>query len=416
MPPNPCATKGKADLSRLWNFRAWWLWLVILAACTPTTAPDSLTQNSTWGDIIHLADTPQLHAPTVNAQPRRTVAAWIGADDSGVHHDTRALTDGRITPPIVLPLPPRAPRDSRLWASVGSNLHLLWMDNAPDGTPNLYTAIVNESLGISRGPLSVSNGAARCFDAFRERNGGLWVIWQTGNPIAPNLISANIDPTGLVLRQQTIADAVGCPHAIETDTERYLLWTDSDHALYGAIFFNGRLRGDVVRLADAPPLDSPVRVDDVRIGADASHMVAFWNVTDADGTRATWVASGQFGTLWDAPQILQFSTDETVTVQTGYNGGAAIGAQLDDNGGAGLWASPMRGRNSTILAATWHNGTLGLMVWESGELVGWLPAVDDVPPLLGMPELVTDSERHLTLTWSATTPFDTAALYLTTTR
>jgi hypothetical protein len=400
--------------------RWWWITLLLLSACRPESVIDE-GDTSTWGDVITLATAEQSDAPALHAAQDRVTLSWIGADDSGVHQDIRAIGNQRLSQTVVLPLPPTFPRNSRLFtATRDPRLHLLWLDVDDDGTSQLHSALIDETMSVFRGQLQVSESGARCFDAFSLADGQLWAVWANTDFQTPVLYSANIEQTGLVLRVQEMAPVSACPVAVQTASSNFVLWQDTD-GLMLARFLNGRLETSR-RIADVPLLGEGDQMMSFRAGADAEWIYAFWNITRADGSDETWFTAGQLvSDLWESPILLQLTIDADISYTTTYNSGQTWAAQPDDEGLRAAWAAPLPGVTSILPVAIYTEnveqpgGAIGVVYFEDGRVAGYQWVVD-VRGLLRAPRLTTDRDRHLYLAWSEPTDTGPAQIRLTATR
>ncbi|MEM6283428.1 MAG: hypothetical protein AAF787_14645 [Chloroflexota bacterium] len=382
----------------------------MLAGCAASPPPPP--PPSVWGDVVVAGTTEQTSAPALIAAGERTTLAWVGAGGAGVHHDAVAILNGSISPVVTLPLPPVSPRNSRLFPAASvRNGHLLWLDVDNDGVSQLFTALVDESLGIFRGPLAVSESGALCFDGFRRQDGGVDVLWAS---VDDTLHGATIDPGGRVLRVRELMDNAGCPAVTRTFDAPYVLW-QSDDALFAGRFVGAGLL-DVLAVAEAPAYGEADRIRELRAGSDGTRLYTFWNISRADSTDETWFTGGLPGEMWPAPRRLTVTPDETARFDTTLNTGITFTATESANGFMTAWAAPLRGVTGVLPVAAEINGDrLSIIYLQNGAVVGYqevLPA----RPLLGSPELQLDTDRHLYLTWGEPTEVGPAQMKLTSTR
>ncbi|MEO1444010.1 MAG: hypothetical protein AAFV33_26665, partial [Chloroflexota bacterium] len=248
------------------------MWLVLLAGCAAQPPPPP--PPSVWGDVIVAGTTEQINAPGMVAATERTTLTWIGADSAGIHHDAIAIQNGSITPVITLPLPPISPRNSRLFPAASvRNGHLLWLDVDGNGVSQLFSGVVDETLGVFRGPLDVTEGGALCFDGFQRQDGGVDVLWADADNM---LHSATIDPSGRVLRVRELLADAGCPAVTRTFDAPYVLWQHDETLLVGRFVGAGLL--DVTAAVQAPVVQNADRVRELRAGSDGTTLYAFWNI------------------------------------------------------------------------------------------------------------------------------------------
>jgi hypothetical protein len=394
------------------------LMVVMLAAagCTAHTE-DAPAPPSVWGDVVTVGTAPQTDAPGMVALPQRVTLAWVGATGAGVHHDVAAVLADQVTPVVTLPLPPRAPRSSRLFPLGNSNNHhLLWLDLDENGTPQLYSALIDETLSVFRGPVRVSEASARCYDAFTQANGSLRVVWLTSDPADPDLHDVEIDNTGRVLRR-VLMNAVGggCPVAVPTLDERYLLWGTANN-LHLTRYTSGYLT-DEMTVSRTPTLFDGDRLRSLRGGSDGAVVYAFWNITRAGGADETWYTAGQpTDPDWPAPIRLTALADDAEPFETTFNTGRTAAASEGLSGPGLAWAAPLRGVTEVLPVAVEINGSaLGVVYLRGGAVVG-VQQVIATRPLLGVPELQTDRDRHLYLAWAAPSDVGGAQIRLAATR
>jgi hypothetical protein len=361
-----------------------------------------------------LAEAEHIDAPTLSVQNGQITAAWVGADDSGVHHDTRAYADGQLSPTVVLPLPPIFPHSSRLVAAGGRDSnHLLWLDLDRQGVSQLYSALIDGNFGVYRGPLAVSTTGAVCFDLLPQADGTVWVIWRGGDGQNPTVHTALLEQTGLRLQAQQVMTTRGCPQLVSTYNGDYAVWEHNDSLLVGR-FLSGRI-ANIEAVGALPPTDTDTLRRPLLVGSDGEQLYAFWNITRADGSDQTWYTSGQADAPWSAPAPLAFATDENNSIDTTLNSGN-VSAATSGTTHTATWAAPARQLLPILPVAVQVNGgTLGVLYFDAGAIVGYQRVID-VPTLLGVPALVVDSDRHLTLAWSEPLPFGASALNFTTTR
>ncbi len=331
-----------------------------------------------------------------------------------MHQDARALVDGRLSPTVILPLPPVAPRNNTLVPSSGDALHLLWLDLDDSGTAQLYSALIEDSLGVFRGPQQVSEIGGRCYATAPAPNGALRVLWQDGNPLQPTLHSATIEQSGLILAQQALAVTDGCPAVAQTLEATYALWVDGDQLHVAEFLAGGLLDEQAVTMIPTMGEGDHLRV--LQTGSDGERLYAFWNVTRANGSHETWFTSGTpDDPTWSAPRQVRFGVEEMGTFDTTFNTGTTAAASLSEGDFAAAWVSPLRGVTTVLPVTTWVEGALGVLYFDNGAVVGYQRVVD-VPGVLEPPTLRLDQDRHLYLAWAEPQTVGAAALRMTTTR
>src|SRR5690606_36568070 len=144
---------------------------VLFAGCPSTPPPPQ----SAWGGVITIAQAEQMSAPALWEDGQRLTAAWIGADEGGVHHDARVVdAGGALTPGTILPLPPARPHRQTLLPAADGLLHLMWIDANPAGENRLYSALLTPDLRVERGPVELSSAPTYAYAALPAADGGLW--------------------------------------------------------------------------------------------------------------------------------------------------------------------------------------------------------------------------------------------------
>jgi hypothetical protein len=132
--------------------------VTLVAACTPSVTPTPTPLlTSSWGRIIVIGQAEQSQAPALWLQSQRIVTIWVGADEAGVHHDARVLSQAGLLERVTLPLPPVRPYAQRLIPAADNALHLLWLDAGETGETRLFSALLTPTLDVERGPTPVSD-------------------------------------------------------------------------------------------------------------------------------------------------------------------------------------------------------------------------------------------------------------------
>ncbi len=362
----------------------------------------------------------QTSAPALLANPERVTAAWVGTTETGVQQDAAAIVGGVQTPVVTLPLPPTFPHRSELFPAAGqNNAHLLWLDIDGENTSQLYTAVIDETLGVFRGPVVVSQDGTACYDAFADPDGTLHTVWYGGEGGTRGFRTAVIEPTGLLVRRQEFPPGGGCPTAVQTLRGRYVLWI-ADGNLHTAPFFNGFV-STTRQVGQVPTLRDSDRLRSLRGGSDGDRVYAFYNITRADGTDETWFASGtpERPETWNAPRRLTVIPDAGTGFETTLNTGQTFAATEGVGGRSAAWVAPMRGVTGVLPVAaevqTQAGTTLAVIYLQDGDVVG-TQQIAPVRPLLGTPALRIDRDRHLYLAWSEPSDIGAAHLRITATR
>lgn len=395
-------------------FRLLCLLLLVCTACDVA----SLTQPapvSAWGDIFRVAQAPQSDAPALWLRPDGMLALWVGSDSAGVHQDARAISDaGELSPAVVLPLPPRHPFDQQTLPADASRLHLLWLDEGDDETLWLYTALINSSLGIERGPTRVSDSAALRYDVADGADGTLWAAWSGGLLAEPEIRLSRIDDSGRPRIPQPVASRADHPVFVRIDANTlYLYWLSvPDGVVYRARLDDG-VPLDLASVTVGARLEPGDRLERFSAGLDDTHTYLFWNVTRANGSRETWWTSGVSGGVeWAQPTRLQIDPLPNAPLDTEFGGAP----NLANSGSTPLsWAAPLNGQHNMLAVAAQSDSALGVVYLRAGLIIGY-EAVVPGARLAGAPGIYADDAGHLALAWAQPTDSGTADLNVTTTR
>lgn len=387
-----------------WMLRA----LLALAAGCAAAVPPSTTA---W-PALTVGQAEQSAAPAMWAGVDGLTLAWVGADDSGIHQDARAITPGGMTAAVVLPLPPARPYGQQLAPAAGSDRHLLWMDADAEGQNRLYAAVITADLAIKRGPTPVSAEATRRYAVLSNDDGSLWVVSGGGLPAEPRLRAYYIDPSGRP-RQDSLA-----PLAADADWPSFVRWgggavdlfwwQPSDGAVKYAPFDaeNGTLGSPTsVTTLNLAPGD---RLEALSAAHDRTRGYLFANLTRAGGERETWFAGGMAGAAaWGDMRRLGIEVQAGRAFEAGFNAGDVLAA-----GPGELWlslAAPAQGDFERLPAAALAGDDLGIVYFEGGQPAGFQVIAPDAG-LIGPPALQADGERFLYLAWAQPARSGSAAL------
>jgi hypothetical protein len=372
------------------------LWI---ASCS--SAPVAPTMMSSWGSVIELGQAEQSDAPGLWVTESRLTAAWVGADETGIHQDIRAITPQGLAERVVLPLPPRNPYAQGLFPAEFDNLHLLWLDNDGSGNLRLYSALITPRLDVARGPTLISNELTWRYVALSNADGSLWIISSGGTAFEPGLYARYVDSEGrprFAANPQIVADA-DWPAILRTNNGiTYLFWLQrSTGQVLSATLVDGQVE-NTKTIVENIALDPADRLIDFGAGLDSTDGYLIWNVIRANGSVEVWYSSGDLDAeRWPPPKRLGISVS-TAPFETGFNSGSS---QSAGNGEGWIsWAVPMRGQFDVLaIVAVLMNGRLGIIYFRSGEVRG-VQEIVSVSRLLGLPRLLTDRDRFLYLAWS----------------
>ncbi len=382
------------------------VFMLFLCALAPVGQETSAELASVWSAPVTLGQAPQADAPALAVSGGQIVAAWVGADDRGLHQDARRLFAGELGEIVTLPLPPTHPYAQRLLPGSFGSSHLLWLDAAAEGTTNLYSAFLASDLTVERGPVSVSEGLALSYSAVEDGAGGLWLAWSGGLLAEFSVYVRRIDDEGRPLLEMTrLAENATDPALVRAADGSIWLFYIAGGAL---------LRQRLAPAGDAPaqPLTGAIslgagdRLIDVRAALDATTAYFFWNVTRVDGTDETWLAAGSLSAAsWPQPQRLTITSDDAAQVESGFKLGKVAAASLEGDT-ALRWIEPASGQANTLVAAVEGDAGLGVVVLRGGQVIGYTTAVPGVR-LLGLPALSVSETGAVDLAWSS--PGETAA-------
>lgn len=391
-------------------FYAWWL-LMLLAGCAGTAAT-AATPVSAWGEIITFGQAEQGDAPALWASDAGVTAVWIGADDRGVHHDSRMVTAGGLSDTVVLPLPPVRPDAQQLFPAADDHLHLLWLDANADGETRLYAALLSPQLAVIRGPTVVSDRRTLRFAAVPNADGSLWVVFGGGLMAEPGLAAAYIDAQGRPRQQvTTVAANADWPSFAQSADGAVLFWRrPADGQVFRAPFHDGGVGSATP--TTAIPLAAGDRLESLTAAADRTHGYIFWNITRANGQAETDWASGAWNTDdWHASRLGMNSNSSPFI--TGFNTGTASAANAGDQWVR--WASPLAGAYDTLPVAAQVGTALGVIYFRAGKIAGY-QAITENTSMIGLPAISTDRDLFLYLAWAQPTDSGSANLNLTTMR
>ncbi|PJF39959.1 MAG: hypothetical protein D6737_01325 [Chloroflexi bacterium] len=389
--------------------------IVSLSACS---LANRNTPESAWGIIITFGHSEQSAAPQIWPHADGVTAYWIGADETGVHHDAVQIVDGTPSKTTVLPLPPVHPYNQMMLPAARGRAHILWLDADTSRRENrLFSGILRADTQPERGPVLNSNMRTARYTALPNRDGSVTIIWSGGAIAEPSLYLQGIDPMGRpqLPRTELINNADWPTIARTNDGVVYLAWQQVSS---GATFIAELVGEQLENIQQVPPLPNRQRGDritDFRLALDHTHRYLFWNITHADNQSETWMATSALNAQrWQRPVRVGIRELLGIPFETGFNSGMTNVATTGDR-----WAShamPLSGQFETLpVAAKFDEATLGVMYFRRGSVQGFQAIVND-SPLLSSPSFAVDRDRHLYLAWSSPTLDGTANLNVTMTR
>ncbi|HLV34386.1 MAG TPA: hypothetical protein VKY59_04690 [Spirillospora sp.] len=395
----------------------WLLCLIFaLAGCAAASESRQDSPASLWGAVRVISETEQSHAPALWVQPDGILtAAWVGADNRGVHHDARVISGSTMGDAVTLPLPPIHPYGQQLWPASGDHLHLLWLDAGADGQQRLFAAHLSPDLGVERGPVEVSDRQTLDYAAIAAGSGQVVTVWSGGSLAEPALYAQSISARGIPSSPVLLKHNAAQPALTRTnDGTIHVFWLDTtDHGLrYGQLQRDALLAaGSTGHSLHLGPGD---RLHSLSAGTDAAHLYLFWNITRLDGTDETWMTARPLDTgEWSAPLRVGVGGVNDATMQTGLNTGTVHTAAHGDNWLR--WGAPMPGQFDVLPLAGAIGSDLVIVHFRQGVLAGY-QRIAPVRALIGPPALLTDRDRYLYLTWAEPTDSGRAALKITTSR
>ncbi|MBI5669574.1 MAG: hypothetical protein HZC41_16350 [Chloroflexi bacterium] len=393
--------------------RRWLLPLLLMLASCASAAATVTAPVSAWGQIITFGQAEQGDAPVLWASSAGVTAVWVGADERGVHHDSRNLTNSGLSGTVVLPLPPVYPFGQQLFPAADDHLHLLWLDANAEGEPRLYTALLSPQLTVIRGPTVVSDRRTLRFAVVPNADGSLWVVFSGGLMAEPGLFAAYVDAQGRPRQQVApVAANADWPSFAQGADGVVLYWRrPADGRVFRASFHDGA--ADAVIATTAIPLAAGDRLESLAAAADRTHGYLFWNITRADGQVETGWASGAWNTGdWQAER-LGVAIDDASPFITGFNTGTASTAGAGDQWAR--WASPPAGVYGVLPVAAQVGSALGVIYFQAGRIAGYQTIVENTS-LIGLPAIRADRDLFLYLAWAQPNDSGSADLNLTTMR
>jgi hypothetical protein len=386
--------------------------ILFIAACD--ILPDEQPVESTWGAVVTVAQAQQTDAPVIWPQRIGFSAAWIGADDAGVHQDARRFNGAALENTVVMPLPPQRPHHQTNAPTPDNAMHLLWLDAASETGTRLYSAIIAEDFTVERGPTSVSNELTLNYAIQPLRGGSLLAVWSGNLAAEPSLYISRIDEQGRPRPGAAIVMRADYPALIAAnDGTVSLFWLAvPDGTARRAIIVDNEAT-QITRITSGVTLEPGDRLVNFSAGLDDTHTYLFWNVTRADGGDEIWFTSGRSGTAdWMQPQRLIVDVTLEAPLETGFGGSA----NLANRGITPMrWAAPLRGQYNMLAVAMQSDTHLGVAYFRAGHIIGW-EAIVPVDDLVGLPGLSVDEGHDLLLTWSQPTDEGYANLNVATTR
>lgn len=377
-----------------------------LAGCAAPTMPPAPIVTA-WGNVQMIAEVPNADAPALLTGSDQRWLAWTEVRDGDNRHMTL-----RDATPTILALRAWFPFGYTLLSAGDDKAHWLWLDRTADSDSlRLQSALVSADRVAEVGPIVLSRGLTTRYSAVALAQDKALIVWSEGAVGATMLNITQLDAAG----RPPFAEPLGIygNYPTLTRTREGVVWL---YWLQDGVW-RARLEGtqatDIRRLMDAPILSVSDRLEALTAAQDDTHTYLFWQVVDRVGQPRTLMSSALSASpQWTDPQPLQFGIGERPFVTT-YNGGSAQ-AVIDGTLPTG-WARPVAEQQTVLpVAVTWGN-RLGVLYFQGGRTMG----VQDLlgaGTLFSAPQIASDRDRHLTLTWSQPVNGQTARLLLLSTR
>lgn len=404
------------------------LMLGMISACaTETATPEPA--GTAWGAAIQIGRAEQINAPALAVNDKTLAAAWIAADDTGIHQDMFTLQTGNQIRTVVLPLPPINPYDQQIASAADNGYHLFWLDQTLENTTRLHAALVSESLEVIRGPVVISDESARRYTLLPNSDGSVWVIFSGSELYYPRLYTRYLDARGrprLEPATNIATDADWPTVAVTNAGQHYLFWIGhTDGKIYRALFQDGVVENPTA-LLDTVPLNTGDRLTAFQAALDRTHQYLFWDISRMDGSAETWFSTSPLDKQeWQQPRRVGVNGTYTTffsnlgqdapSLETGFNSGLTYAASEGDTWAG--WIMPLRGQFDVLPVAAQVQDTdprLAIIYFFSGSLVGYQEIAQS--RVIGLPALYTDRDRFLYLAWAEPIPGEAANLKVATLR
>jgi hypothetical protein len=384
---------------------------VLMTGCTPQEVIPVRTLPTTWGDATHIADAPLTESPIIALTPQRIWWAWTDEKQAEVRHLAQLSTQ---TSPTILALSAWQPTHYRLLPALNNRTHWLWLDNqnAESTRPTLKLALVNPDLVAELGAKPLSVDVAHRFSAVSMKDAAMRVVWSEGDAGSVGLYTIAVDGRGRVPRRVLLRAEGDYPTLVSArDGTVWLYW------LHDKRVWRGRLLGDtledVTSLMSMPTLNNDQWLQTFTASMDDNRTYLFWQVVDTRQRAQVWLTSGGAEpSTWTSVQRLGVGMNSTGNVETGFNSGNVPQAR---NGATWIeWATPLVGQFSTVPLVSTIGQDLLVIYLRNGEIIGAQPLAS-ITMLYAPPNIISDPDRHLYVTWTQTKDAQTAELWYTST-
>lgn len=394
--------------------------LFVMSACMPTQSmsitPTSSPQ-SQWGDITTVGQAPYAPAPSLWVNKESALMGWIGEEDERVFQGLRRWQDGQLDSVAIPVLSLQTPFEQKIYPADNDGVHLLWMDIEPRSEQiRLFSAYLDNTLTTVIAPETFTSEQVTHYTAIPDIQGAIWVVWSGGLLAEPALYQVRIDGLGRpMFPERLILDGDYPVFAKTLDNQIYLYWLSQvNRRVLRGEFVNGDLQ-NIRAISQLSASVNSNRLIDFSVGLDRTHQYLFWNTVREDGQVETFFSvSGLDSQEVVSPQAMTITVDTSQTVQTGFNSGVVHTAvSIGDTILA--HANPLN-ESADVLPVVVQNGSkLGITYFQGGAIVGYQTLAENIS-LLRAPQIATDRDRHLYVTWSQPTAYGVADLNFTTTR
>lgn len=324
------------------------------------------------------------------------IAAWIGMEPAGVHHDARIIGADH-TASVTLPLPPVHPYAQMLLPAGTGAFHLFWLDapySDPAAANRLYHARITPDLTVERGPTDISGGLALRYDAAPLSAGGALIVWSGGVIGEPALYATLLDPLGRPRPPERIEIDADYPALVPYGDDRFGLYALSNGQIIHLVLSGATVTARTV-IGAGIFLAADDRLESFTASADSRFDYLFWNVTRGSGGQETWYAFGAFTEgSWHAPAKLRMAASDAPPA----------------------WAAPLE--RSTLSGepflpvAVQYGSEIGTLNVRGASVEGYTPVIDRVQ-LISPPRWIEAPNGASLLTWSQPRIDQPAALYIT---
>ncbi len=393
--------------------------LLILAGCAPD--PDARSEPAVpaiWSTTEIAAG--RSDAAALVQADGGWLLAWAEADSLRVQ---RFEASGATNPAATVTLG-RRPWHPSLIAATGG-WHLLWQDLDRFGETRLYSALLDLTGQLVRGPLLLAPDPVSDYTAAAS-DGAAIVVWAD-TASSPSLFGHQIDAAGRPFGSLPVEIAWGASHpmlARQNDGTWLLGWVArpfSPHApdnlrtvnlLASQTPLPWEADGEPLLLGTLALAGSTSFVEHAALGLDQTHAYVFVTQRDAALQKAsTLLLTAPLESLMRTTRAENLTLPDTLdnheaSLPTGFNTGAALAVPASPSPTNTLtlsWLAPVSGQYSVLPVAASAEGCLLVTYWQAGQWVG-VQVIGASSGVSAPLALVTDSSRHLSLLWTDRAP------------